>query len=290
MVLGDWIDRFAVWEGFHPDLQTLLIYGIGIAVYTVIVFAFYQPLSAREPYHTKAKPGWRGRVIHVLEDVFVFPLMSFAYFAVLALSLFFLSKSQTTAQILLLSMGVVVGVRVTAHIHAFASVDLAKLLPWSLFAIILVDPGYLSFSATLARVGEAARMAPVLVQYFVLFILIEATLRGLRGLAPSVSKLAQRVEHRRHLSKKAMMRDIEGEHEGHHLFRRSGDFHEHGPRDRSHDFLALDEHSGGKPGTRQGVGPAIQREMKKSAPTPAHAHRPTPRAGPGGKGGKLGSW
>lgn len=285
MSLIDWVDRFAVWRGFHPDLQTLVIYGVGIAVYTMIVFAFYQPLSAREPYHTRARPGWKGRVIHALEDVFVFPLMGFAYFALLALSLFLLSKSQSTAQILLLSMGVVVGVRVTAHVHPFASVDLAKLLPWSLFAIILVDPGYLSFSATFARIAEAAYMAPVLAQYFVLFILIEAGLRGLRAFLPGLSKLGRRIEHRRTLSKRAMLRDVEGEH-GHHLFRRS--HHEHAPRDRSHDFMTLDESTGGKPGTRQGVGPAIRHEMR-STPA-AHAPRSAPKAGPGGSGGKLGSW
>lgn len=290
MVLNDWVDRFAVWEGFHPDLQTLLIYGIGIAVYTVIVFSFYQPLSAREPYHTPAKPGWRGRAIHLLEDVFVFPLMSFAYFSVLALSLFFLAKSQTTTQILLLSMGVVVGVRVTAHVHPIASVDLAKLLPWSLFAIILVDPGYLSFHATLARVTDAGRMAPVLAQYFVLFILIEAALRGARAILPALERLPRSLEHRRHLSKRAMLKDIDREHDhGIHFGHRT--FHEHGPRDRSHDFLHVSEHTGGKPGSRQGVGPAlpIPHEMQRRDPTP-RAHRATPRAGPGGSGGKLGTW
>lgn len=297
MAWMEWVDRFAVWEGIHPDVQTLLTYAIGIAIYTVIAFAFYQPLANRTPYHTKRKPGWRGRVVHALEDIFIFPLMSMAYFGVLSLTLFFLAKSQTTAQILLLAMAVAVAVRVTAHVHPLASVDLAKLLPWALFGFLLVDPGALSLQTTFARIGEAALMLPVLVQYFVLFILVEGVLRAVGAIAPTTRRLAERMGHKRHLSKRAMLRDIEGEHDhGIHIIPRRSDHHEHAPRDRSRDFLSLDERIGGKPGSAQGVGPAIQHELKKAkssghAKTSAHhAHKPRPSAGPGGKGGTLAPW
>lgn len=288
MSLMDWVDRFAVWEGFHPDLQTLVIYGVGIAAYTALVFAFYQNISRRDPVPRVRAKGWWGRTVHGAEVALTFPILSFGYFALLSLSLFLMAKPTTaTAQILLLSMAAVLGVRVTAHVSLPMSNDLAKLLPLSLLAVVLVDPGYLSFASTFARIGEAAMMAPVLAQYFVLFILAEALLRGIRALVPGLSKLAKTIEHRRTLSKRAMLRDVESEH-GHHLLRRA--HHEHAARDRSHDFMTLDESTGGKPGTRQGVGPAIRHEMKAKAATPAHAPRSAPKAGPGGSGGKLGSW
>lgn len=289
MALIDWVDRFAVWEGFHPDLQTLLIYGAGIALYAALVFTVYQNISRRDPLHSGKGKGWSARIIRSAETILTFPILSFGYFAVLSLSLFLMAKPATeTAHILLLSMAAVLGVRVTAHLSELMSNDIAKLMPLSLLAVVLVDPGYLSPATTLQRVGEAVWMAPVLLQYFVLFILVEAVLRGVRRFAPSFSKVAKKVEHRRHLSKRAMLKDIEGEHHGGGLFHRSA-FHEHGPRDRSGDFLAVDERTGGKPGSNQGVGPAIKHEMKAAhAPPAPHEHKP--RAGPGGKGGKLGAW
>jgi hypothetical protein len=288
MSLIDWVDRFAFWEGIHPDLQTLLIYGIGIAVYTALVFAFYNNISRRDPLHSgRGKRVW-ARVLHGAETALTFPILSFGYFALLSLALFLMAKPTTeTAQILLLSMAAVLGVRVTAHVSEPMSNDIAKLLPLSLLAVVLVDPGYLSLASTFARVGEAFGMTPVLAQYFVLFILVEAGLRAARAFLPGLRNLASKVEHRRKLSKKAMLRDVIDQHE-HGLFHRH--HHEHAARDRSRDFMTLDERTGGKPGTRQGVGPAIQHELKRAKAAPVASARPAPKAGPGGKGGQLGSW
>jgi hypothetical protein len=313
MALGDWVDRFAVWDGFHPDLQTLLIYGVGIALYTALVFAFYQNISVRDPLHSRRGKRWWARTVHVGETILTFPILSFGYFAVLSLALFVMAKpDRATADILLLSMACVIGIRVTAHLAEGMSNDIAKLLPLGLLAVIVVDPGYLTFTSIVTRLGDSARMVHVLVQYFALFIVVEAAMRGLRRIAPGLSTLAHRIQHKRHLSKDAMLRDVESEHGGHSLFHRA--HHEHAPRDRARDFLALDEHSGGKPGSRQGAGPALPREarhgreaasaagafrhassaaikheMKHAARAEQHAHRPTPKAGPGGSGGKLGS-
>ena len=73
MAFGEWVDRFAVWEGFHPDLQTLLTYGAGIAIYTALVFTFYQNISRRDPLHCKARKGWWGKALHAGETVLTFP-------------------------------------------------------------------------------------------------------------------------------------------------------------------------------------------------------------------------
>lgn len=291
MSLMDWVDRFAVWDGLHPDLQTLLIYGIGIAIYTALVFTFYQNISRRDPLHSHRGRGWWGKAVKHAETALTFPVLSFGYFALLSTSLFLMAKPTTqTAQILLLSMAAVLGVRVTSHLSETMSNDIAKLLPLSLLAVVLVDPGYLSITSTFTRVGEAIMMAPVLAQYFVLFILVEAVLRAARGLSPTFRRLARAVEHRRTLSKRAMLRDVAGEHE-HGLFRRPH-HHEHAPRDRSRDFVTLDEGTSGKPGRGQGAGPALARETTRvAAKVPAQrAHRTAPKAGPGGSGGKLGTW
>lgn len=298
MALSDWIDRFAVWEGFHPDLETLLIYGAGIALYTALVFAFYQNISRRDPLHSRERRGWWGRAMRGAETILTFPVLSFGYFAVLSLAIFVLAKpDRSTADILLLSMACVMGIRFTAHWHEPTANDVAKLLPLGTLAVVVVDPGQLNnvFTTAFGRVGETVMMAPVLAQYFALFIVVEAVLRGVRAIFPGLSKLGQRIERRRHLSKRAMLKDIDREHDhGFHLKRHA--YHEHGPRDRSRDFLSLDEGSSGKPGTGQGVGPAIRHELKKHkadghGQAHGHAHvAHAPKAGPGGKGGKLTTW
>lgn len=169
--------RLAVWRGYEQELETLAIYGIGIAVYTALVFAFYQSLSQRTPIHFRLsdKRGWVGRTFTLLEKAFLFPIISFLYFIVLAVALFVLVKpGQGTPDLLLISMAVVVGVRTTVYLSEKMSNDLAKLVPLSLLGVTLVDPGYLSLPLAWARLGEAVQLWPLLGRYFLLFIALEA--------------------------------------------------------------------------------------------------------------------
>jgi hypothetical protein len=192
-------DRLAVWRGYEQELQTLAIYGIGIAVYTALVFAFYQNLSRRQPFHLKVsdRPGWLGRMGRLAERALVFPLTSFLYFAVLAVSLFVLAKSQSTQAILLIAMAVVVGVRVTVYLSEAMSNDLAKLVPLSLLAVTLVDPGYLSLGLAWSRLLEAVTLWPLLGRYFLLFIALEAVFASGRWTYVKVGEKARAIQARR---------------------------------------------------------------------------------------------
>lgn len=182
-------DRLAVWRGYEADLTSLTILTIGIAVYTLLVFAFYQNLSVRRPFHSGwGGETWWGRTISALEGIFVFPVMSFLYFAVLAGSLFFLAKSQSTYQIFLLSMAVVAGVRLTAFLSELASVDLAKLLPLSLLGVLVVDPNYATWAAVWARYQEIPSLVPVLGRFFLLFLVLETGLRMARSATQRIRK------------------------------------------------------------------------------------------------------
>lgn len=204
--IAPYAEKLAIWRGYENDLRTLLIYAVGIAVYTALVFAFYQNLSKRDAFTLKHRPGFWGRLLHAAETSLLFPLMSFLYFGVLAVSLFVLAKSQTTNQILLLSMAVVVGVRVTSFVSEGAAVDLAKMLPLALLGVLIVDPSYASLQNTWAHFAAVPSLTPLLLRYFVLFIVLEGALRIATGTLrrvtgkrkkerPSKAQLADEVRH-----------------------------------------------------------------------------------------------
>lgn len=201
-----YVERAKVWRGYEAELTSLTILTVGIAFYTLLVFAFYQNLSHRQAFHTGwGGKSWWGRTIAALESTFVFPAMSFAYFAVLAASLFFLAKSQSTYQIFLLSMAVVAGVRLTAFLSEMASVDLAKLLPLSLLGVLVVDPAYATWSAVWARYQEIPELIPVLARFFLLFLVLET---GLRVARLSVRKARAMLRARRARPKPAVAEPV----------------------------------------------------------------------------------
>jgi len=191
MAWADWVarvqpyaEKLAIWRGYEGELETLAILGIGIAVYTALVFAFYNALSRRKPVHLPFSDddGWSGRVGRTTERALLFPVISFLYFAVLATALIVMAKTQAVGQILLFSMATVVGVRVTVYLSQSMSNDLAKLVPLSLLAVVLVDPGYIKLSDVWLRFQEAANLWPLLGRYFLLFIALEAVMSSGRWL------------------------------------------------------------------------------------------------------------
>ncbi|HWH08808.1 MAG TPA: hypothetical protein VNX21_06375, partial [Candidatus Thermoplasmatota archaeon] len=157
-------------------------YGVGIAAFTMLVFGFFCTyLSRRNPFDARSGPHPTTRFMRVMQGMFVFPAVSFLFFGVLAASLFLLGKSQTTEAILLLSMSVVVGVRLTAFVSESAAADLAKLLPLSLLGVLIVDPSYADLGRSWAHFTNVLGLTGVLGRYFLVFIALEGAMQVVRS-------------------------------------------------------------------------------------------------------------
>jgi hypothetical protein len=173
------IQTLQFWRGYEKELVTLALYAVGIAVYALLVSLFYRSLSKRDLFGTgagRSRKWWRV-LLRGVRYLTAFPLISFLFFVVLASALFFLSKSQTASQILLISMSVVASVRATAYLSETASEDLAKLVPLGLLGVFLVDPGYLDLHTTAARFREMYGLRHLLLRYLIALVLLEVTLK-----------------------------------------------------------------------------------------------------------------
>ena len=180
--VAPYADKLALWRGYEAQLQTLLLYGIGIAAFTMLVFGFFCTyLSRRDPFQDRQGPHPTTRFARFMQGMFVFPAVSFLFFCVLAASLFLLGKKQTTEEILLLSMSVVVGVRLTAFVSETAASDLAKLLPLSLLGVLIVDPTYADLGRSWAHFANVAGLLGVLGRYFLVFMALEGTMQVVRA-------------------------------------------------------------------------------------------------------------
>lgn len=168
--------RLALWRGYERELTTLGIYAFGVAVYTSVVFTFYENVSRTRSLPVR-RDGPLGRLLRVAETGLVMPAFAFFYFAVLAAALFGLAKSQGTFQILMVALAVAASVRVTAFLHPNLANDLAKIVPLGLLGVVLADPGYLTLGLVRDRFLEAAGAWPLLLRAFVFLVVLEAFLR-----------------------------------------------------------------------------------------------------------------
>ncbi len=159
----------------HELFIPLAAYTMLIAVYGIFVWAFYRSLSKRDII--AAEFGKSGPLSMFVKYIVAFPVFTFAWFAALTVLLFFLSKSQTTETILLISIGVIAAVRITAYIKEDLSVDIAKILPLAVLGIYVADPAFFSLSITIDRLIEATSLTKLLANYLLFVVLLEFLLR-----------------------------------------------------------------------------------------------------------------
>jgi len=110
----------------------------------------------------------------------LFPFIVFFWFAILAIFLGFLGKNQTIESILMVSMALVSAVRVAAYYNEGLSRDLAKMLPFALLGIYLVDQSYFEFEVSLELLKSIPEYWTLLIYYFIFILVLEFLLRALR--------------------------------------------------------------------------------------------------------------
>lgn len=175
------IEQAQFWRGYERELLTLGAYAIGIALYSLAVFLTCETISRRDLVrdHAEVPAGAsrKRRFLRATGYLALYPLVTFGYFAFLGAALFVLAKNQTVPGLLLSTMGIVVALRLSAYLTSGIARDVAKLLPLSLLAVFVIEPGYFAWWTAWERFGEALSMWPLLLRYFLALALVEVSLR-----------------------------------------------------------------------------------------------------------------
>ena len=168
-------------------LKPLLLFVIGMVVYSIFVFKFYRLIARKDIFELNLKQynietfAWlkkiSGVILYTIEYVLLFPVFTFFWFITLSILLSFMAKEQTVNSILLISIALVSAVRITAYYHEDLSKDLAKMLPFALLGIFLVDISYFSASSSLDIITQIPSMWEIMFYYLVFAIALEFLLR-----------------------------------------------------------------------------------------------------------------
>ena len=169
------------------NIFNLAIYAIAMVLYAVVIWYFYRNLAKRRLFNVDLKqPGyvtegffqsvWKF-FIFLFTSIFVFPVVSFVWFLILSAFLLFLSKSYDVAQILLMSITIIAAARITAYYNEDLSKDVAKLIPFALLGIFIVDHSYFSIEATLHKFYSVPSYLHMILQYLISIVVLEFILR-----------------------------------------------------------------------------------------------------------------
>lgn len=168
--------------GEHQDsLAELGVYGVGIALYTLAVAFLYIPMGTRMMFARRfgeKRVATRGRRFAF---VVFFPLVSFLFFLVIAGSMLFMARFSTSSlepqDVLVIAMAVVLAVRICAYFSETAAADLAKVMPLSMLAVVLVTNGFSDLDESLENLATLDDEPVLLGLFFLVVLVVEFVLR-----------------------------------------------------------------------------------------------------------------
>jgi hypothetical protein len=181
MAIGDfseWTSNVSLENLLAGDfsfLYSLLYLIISIAIYSIIIYHYYRYIARRDCF----KPSKRKytKTIGFLKYTFLFPFVAIIFFMGFSLMLIFLTKNYQIDQLLSTSFAIIIAIRITAYYTEDLSKDVAKMLPFALLGIFLVDPTYFTMETVQNRINALPEFVNLILQFIILIILVEWILR-----------------------------------------------------------------------------------------------------------------
>lgn len=177
------LNLYDAWELLRPAT----IFTVGVAIYAILIFNLYRFMSRRDIFNVDFSkfeesryPAFRKTlhlVSYVLKYLLIFPLFAFFWFGVLVVMVAFLSKTKEVEDLLLIAMAVLTSVRVTSYYTEDLSRDIAKMLPFALLGIFLIDLSYFDFTTSTDLLNRVGAQWESIFYYWVFVVVLELFLR-----------------------------------------------------------------------------------------------------------------
>ncbi len=176
--LGEWAASFSlagIFDGDFSELIPIFYLAVSIAVYSIIIWHFYRFVAKRDSFSFSSKKY--PKIVGMIKYFILYPLAAFLFFAGFSLMLLSLSKDLEIITILSTSFAVISAIRITAYYSEDLSKDVAKMLPFALLGIFLVDPYYVSFESIIIKINTIPEFMNLCLQFIILIVVLEYILR-----------------------------------------------------------------------------------------------------------------
>lgn len=174
-------------------ISSLLLYTIFIVIYSIFIWKLYRFMAERDiiklnlkQYSSSEHPGlerFYEVLLSLLEYVIILPFLVLFWFTVFSVFFLVLSKSQSTEQILLITAAIIASTRITAYISMNLSRDLAKIFPFTVMILFLLDPEFFSIDAFFEKIIEIPSLFNNILTFIIFIFVIELILRAFYSLA-----------------------------------------------------------------------------------------------------------
>lgn len=181
-------ERFA--SSLNPEyamLLSTLILAFVILIYALFVRKFYHFIAHRDilklnlsKYNSSNHPVF-GKIfavlLYLIEYILILPFIVFFWFAILAVILLTITKTQTATSIMVLSAAIVIAIRMISYYNEDLAEEIAKLLPLAVLAIAITDSSLFEPSRFINTLASGNIFFSQVLYFLGFIILVEFILR-----------------------------------------------------------------------------------------------------------------
>jgi len=176
--LSDLVSEFSldkILSGNFSDFVAIFYLVISIAIYSILIWHFYRFIARRDCFKLTTRK--HKKLIGFLKYFFFYPGVAFLFFAGFSLMMLFITKTYEIETVLSASFAIIAAIRICAYYNEDLSKDIAKMLPFALLAIFLIDASYFRFGDITSKIYSLPEFFTLCLQFILFIILIEWILR-----------------------------------------------------------------------------------------------------------------
>lgn len=185
------IDMYKTFTVASPDyivsLFNLLFLVLLVVIYSVFIWKFYRFIATKNlieldlsrynrlehPFAAKSL-AW---VFYFVEYLVILPFLIFFWFIAFTFFLIILTDNLDVKTLLVISATVIAAIRMTAYYKEDLSKDVAKMLPFMLLSVSILNPEFLNIERIIGHINRLPEFFGEIALYLSLIIGIEITLR-----------------------------------------------------------------------------------------------------------------
>ena len=158
-----------------------------ILIYAVFIWKFYRWISTKNllelnlnKYNKSQHPATAKMLagfFYLLEYIVILPFLIFFWFLIFTFFLLVLTENLPVGTLLIISATIIAAIRMTAYYNEDLSKDLAKLVPFTLLGVSIINPNFFNVGRIISQVSEIPQFVTHIISYLIFIVALEIVLR-----------------------------------------------------------------------------------------------------------------
>jgi hypothetical protein len=172
---------------FFQNFVNLLLIVLLVVSFSIFIWKFYRFISTKNiielnlnQYNRTEHPLFAKLIagtFYLLEYIIILPFIIFFWFSIFTLFLIFLTESLEISSLLLISAVIIASIRMISYYKEDLAKDLAKLIPFTLLAVSILNPKFFSVERIFNQFAELPNFFSEIFVYLIFIIILEMILR-----------------------------------------------------------------------------------------------------------------